>query len=176
MPNGIRRGYMIALKLTSLKIFMAHFLTRDTFDNFLLEEANIGTAATYSIDGHINRDFYPPEERTEDMLPYDLLCWSEIKGLCFDLIKGKHTPLYFKFVLHLKPETVADLLQKWQCPQLLSQLKSLVLTIRFDQTGATLTTGIAYHTFIPTKEADQAWDKEIPAFLSEKGIPFEPMQ
>ena len=158
-----------------MKIFMAHFLTRNTFDSFLLEEATISTAATYSIDGHINREFYPPDERTCDTIPYELIQWSEIKGLCFDLIKGKNAPLYFKFVLHLKPERATALLEKWQCTEALNILKSMVITIRYDGTGATLTTGTAYHTFLLTKEADQAWDKEIQHFLSEKEIPFELM-
>ena len=82
---------------------MNHLLVADTFDPFLLEEATISTALTVTIDGHINKDFYPADERGEDCIPWELQSFSKIKGLCFDLIKGKHTPLYFKFVLHMHP-------------------------------------------------------------------------
>ena len=84
---------MIALQITSMKNFMNHLLVADTFDPFLLEEATVSTALTVTIDGHINKDFYPAEERSADCIPWELQSWSKIKGLCFDLIKGKHTPL-----------------------------------------------------------------------------------
>ena len=50
---------MIALQITSMKNFMNHLLVADTFDPFLLEEATVSTALTVTIDGHINKDFYP---------------------------------------------------------------------------------------------------------------------
>ena len=105
---------MIALQITSMKKFMNHLLIADTFDPFLLEEATVSTALTVTVDGHINKDFYPADERGEDCIPWDLQSWSKIKGLCFDLIKGKHTPLYFKFVLHMQPDKAASMLEKAQ--------------------------------------------------------------
>ena len=84
---------MTALEIHSTKNFMKHLLSGDTFDIFLLEEAVISTANTYTIDGHINLDFYPPEERSPEAVPYEFRPWTELKGLCFDLIKGKYTPL-----------------------------------------------------------------------------------
>ena len=57
---------MIALQITSMKNFINHLLVADTFDPFLLEEATISTALTVTIDGHINKDFYPAEERSAD--------------------------------------------------------------------------------------------------------------
>ena len=53
---------MIALQITSMKNFMNHLLVADTFDPFLLEEATVSTALTVTIDGHINKDFYPADE------------------------------------------------------------------------------------------------------------------
>ena len=100
---------MIALEIASTKNFMKHLLSGETFDDFLLEECTISTANTYTIDGHINIDFFPPEERDLTALPYSFRPWSELKNLCFDLIKGKYTPLFFKFVLHLKPEKATEI-------------------------------------------------------------------
>lgn len=164
---------MLAIQITSMKIFMNRLLNSDTFDSFLLEEAVISTANTYTIDGHINKDFYPAEERTTEYLPYDLQPWSEIKGLCFNLIKGKHTPLYFKFVLQLKPDSVTSLLEKEQCTIDSSHVKAFVLNIRYDGTTATLTTGTSYHTFVMSKEPDSIWDKALLRFLSMQEIPYE---
>ena len=136
---------MIALQITSMKNFMNHLLVADTFDPFLLEEATISTALTVTIDGHINKDFYPADERGEDCIPWELQSFSKIKGLCFDLIKGKHTPLYFKFVLHMQP----------------------------DKAAAILTTGCAYQTFTMDKSADTVWDKALKKYLDLKGISYE---
>ena len=143
---------MIALQITSMKNFMNHLLVADTFDPFLLEEATVSTALTVTIDGHINKDFYPADERGEDCIPWDLQSWSKIKGLCFDLIKGKHTPLYFKFVLHMQPDK---------------------LNIRYDGEKTVLTTGCAYQTFTMDKSADTAWDKALKKYLDLKGISYE---
>ncbi len=159
---------MIALEILSMKNFMSHLLSGETFDIFLLEEATISTANTYTIDGHMNVDFFPAEERDSKHIPYDFRPWSELKGLCFDLIKGKNTPLFFKFVLQLKPEHLPRILG--QEP---SQVKALVLNIRYDGNKALLTTGTSYHTFVMSKEADLAWDNALCKYLSEKGIGYE---
>lgn len=165
---------MLALKLTSMKSFMNHLLVADTFDNFLLVEAVISTANTYQIDGHVNREFYSEEELSEGALcPYDFSLWKDMKGLCYNLIKGKRTPLFFKFVLHLKPDTVSKLLAAGGCALPLEQVKALVLTIKYDGTQAILTTGSAYHTFVMNKEPDVIWDKALQQFLARHEIGYE---
>lgn len=162
---------MLAIQITSVKSFMNQLLAGDTFDIFLLEEAVISTANTYTIDGHINTDFYPTEER--ESITDEFQLWSELKGLCFNLIKGRHTPLYFKFVLHLKPEKADTLLSKEHSSVDSSQVRGLILTIKYEGSKVILTTGTSYHTFVMDKEPDRIWDKAIVKYLSGKGIPFE---
>lgn len=159
---------MIALEILSMKNFMNHLLSGDTFDIFLLEEATISTANTYTIDGHMNTDFYPPDERDEAHIPYVFRPWSEMKGLCFDLIKGKYTPLFFKFVLQLKPEQMQNLLGTEP-----GQVKAFVLNIRYDGNKALLTTGTSYHTFVMTREADLIWDNFLCKYFADKEIGYE---
>lgn len=164
---------MIALQITSLKQFMNHLLMAETFHSFLLEEAVISTANTFSIDGHVNPDFYSDyEPEALEKLP-EFRPWSELKGLCFDLIKGKHTPLFFRFVFHLTPEKAAALLQKESSETDISQLKALVLNIRYDGSKAVITTGTAFHTFVLSREAEEIWDKAVRVFLDGKGISYE---
>lgn len=164
---------MLALQISSMKNFMSQLLTSDTFDIFLLEEATLVTAITTQLDGHINTDFFPMAERTPELLPYEFQPWSEIKGLCFNLIKGKHTPLSFKFVMQLKPDKMLAMLEKENLSTQNSQLKSLVLTIRYDGGKATLTTGSSYQTFVMDKTADVVWDRQLCKYLSMKGISYE---
>ncbi len=163
---------MIALQITSMKQFMNHLLVADTFEPFLLEEAVISTGSTFTIDGHVNREFYGDSEDAPDA-SWDFRPWGELKGLCFDLIKGRRTPLSFRFVLHLMPEKAAALLEKENCDVDSSQLRALVLNIRYDGEKAVLTTGTAFHTFLLSREPDAIWDRAARQYLSGKGISYE---
>lgn len=163
---------MVALEITSMKNFMNHLLSSDTFDSFLLEEATISTANTYTIDGHMNADFFPPENRNETFLPYALRPWAELRGLCYDLIKGKYPPTFFRFVLQLKPEKAAVLMREAPASDL-SAMKALVLNIRYDGNKAILTTGTSYHTFVMSREIDLSWDTALCGYLDQKGIGYE---
>jgi len=162
---------MIAIEIASMKNFMNQLLSTNTFDGFLLEEATISTMNTFSIDGHMNAGFFPAEEQDKEHLPYAFRPWSEIRGLCFDLIKGKHTPLFFKFVLQLKPENMLKLLSQKEGS--FEQVKAFVLNIRYDGSKAILTTGTSYYTFVMDKEADLIWDNSLAAYLDKKGIGYE---
>lgn len=165
---------MLALQITSMKTFMNHLLVADTFENFLLAEATVSTANTYQIDGHINKEFYTAEELSDpSCCPYDFALWKDIKPYVFQLIKGKKTPLFFKVVLHLKPENVGKLLAAGGCSVPTEQVKALVLTCKYDGSHAVLTTGSSFHTFIMSKEPDEIWDKALIQFLTKKGIEFE---
>ncbi len=160
---------MIALQITSLKQFMNHLLVAPTFDQFDLEEAVISAASTISIDGHVNKEFY--QDQPEDSIPA-FRPWSELKGLAFDLIKGKRTPLFFRFTLHMQTQAAADLLTRENCDVDPAQVKALVLNIRYDGTNAVLTTGTAFQTFLLSKEPDVIWDRFIQKFLEEKEISY----
>jgi hypothetical protein len=165
---------MIALKITNIKQFMGKLLAGEDFDSFLLEEAAISTYNTFTIDGHQNREFYSNEEWEDAQLrPYDFSTWKAIRPICFELIKGKHTPCRFHFVLHLMPEYTASILQKGETAVTPEQVKSFVLNIRYDGTSLTLVTGTAFHTFLPDKTPDSLWDKAIRQFLDKRGIGYE---
>lgn len=161
---------------------MSLLLASDTFDCFLLEEAVIGVASTITIDGRINREFFAGEEPEDSgafagskpqSLSEEFRPWSELRGLCYDLIKGKRTPLFFRFTMHLAPEKAAALLARENCDVDPSQVKALVLNIRYDGSKAVLTTGISFHTFVLSKEPDAIWDNALAKYLSAKDIPFE---
>ena len=164
---------MTALQITSMKQFMNHLLVADTFEPFLLEEAVISTASTFTIDGHVNQEFYGKEEENPSLPVWEFRPWSEVKGLCFDLIKGRRTPLFFRFVFHLMPEKAAALLEKEGCSVAPSDIKALAINIRYDGSKAMLTTGTAYHTFLLSKEPDAIGDKAFKKYLDGKGISYE---
>lgn len=164
---------MTALQITSMKQFMNRLLASESFDIFLLEEAVIGTANTFTIDGHVNKDFFTGEKSEAASEFPEFRPWSELRGLCFDLIKGKRTPLFFRFTLQLKPELATALLKKENCDVEPDQVKALALNIRYDGAKAVLTTATAYRTFLMSKEPDAIWDRALPKYLDREGISYE---
>ena len=59
---------MILLKIFDLNEMMAHLLLRESFDTFLLEEANITTFAKMEIKGRRNREWFDWEEGMPEIL------------------------------------------------------------------------------------------------------------
>ena len=165
---------MVALKITNIKQFMGKLLGGEDFDAFLLEEASISTYNTFLIDGHQNREFYSAEEwEDETIRPYDFSTWKTIRPICFDLIKGKHTPTAFRFVLHLMPGYTESILRTGNTAVTPQQVKAFVLNIKYDGTDLTLVTGTAFYTFLMDKTPDILWDRAVRQFLSKKEIAYE---
>ncbi len=156
---------MIALQITGLKNFMNAMLTGNVFDTFLLEEASVTTAVTYHIDGHAQKDFAPCE--------YEFIPWSDIKGICFQLIKGTKVPLHFQFVFHLMPKHVESILKAADAAVDPSLIRAFVLTLRYNGEIATLYTGTAYTTFVADKEPEKLWDTACEKYLLKKEIACE---
>ena len=167
---------MKAYKISDLKNFMNKLLLSDSFDYFLLEEGTIITYNTFQIDGHIRKDFFTKEEQEDTTLcPYDFSLWKDIRPLCFQLIKGKRTPLGFKFVLLLLPEHMEAILRNNNFENNLNLIKTFTLTIKYDQTEATLITGISTNTFLMDKTPEQLWDSAFQKFMDKSGILWEEM-
>jgi hypothetical protein len=165
---------MIALHLTDLKSFMNELLKTDTFDHFLLQEAVITSAATYVIDGHINKDFYSESELEElGLTGYPALPFSFLRQNCFDLIKGKKAPDSFRFVFELSPENLSRTLESVQSSYTAADLSGVFINLRFQNQLLTLTTGISYRIFSVDKSLDSAWDALVKRFLSQHKISFE---
>ena len=164
---------MIALQIKSMKQFMNQLLVADAFEPFLLEEAVIGTACTFTIDGHVNPEFYGNEEDSTQKTAYEFRPWSELKGLCFDLIKGKRTPLSFKFVLLLFPGHMGKILEKGGFSDNGSLVRAFTLTIKYDGTHATLITGLSTNTFMMDKTPEQLWDEAFRKFMDNRQVSWE---
>ncbi len=164
---------MIALKIQQQKAFMAKLLTTDLFDDFLLIEATLDTFNTFHIDGLIHKDFYSPESGTT--APAEKYSkWGTIKPIALDLIKGKNTPLSFKFILQLDEDRKTKLLSDIESDIPSDQI-DLGLNIRFSNGEVILTTGVSYSIFSLDKSAEKAWDEYIPSLIDSFDIANEPL-
>ena len=156
---------MIALQIKNTRQFMSALLASEAFDGFLLESADLLTANSYTIDGHINKEFYGDEEE----VPYELAEWKNMRSVCYELIKGKHTPLGFKFVLCATPDKKAELLEG----EAATAVSNLVFIIKFKEGRISLTTGVALSGFLLDKSYEKTWDDYMRRFLDQAHIEYE---
>ena len=161
---------MIALRIPKQKTLMSRLLTSVLFDTFLLEEAVIDTYNTFTIDGHIHKDFYNDySSDTEDIPTEDFSSWEKIRPIALELIKGKQTPLGIKFVLHASKEMKEMILSKAESGLMPEQVV-LALRISLSQGNLLITTGMSSSVFSLDKSIEKAWDEFIPSFLEQNNI------
>lgn len=160
---------MIALSLTEVKECMSKLLLSETFDSFLFIEGEVTTFNTFSIDGYLHKEFFPENEAPDRT--YTL--WRDIREHCFSLIKGKRTPLSFKFVLGLSESNIEKLIQQQNLDFELEDVRGLYINLKYDGQKLQCITGTAMNLFSMDKTLEQAWDTMVQKFFTQKQIAFE---
>lgn len=172
---------MIALSITDVKGFMKQLLTMESFDNFLVLEAVISTATTFTIDGRLNKEF--TDESTDinndisdadsDPSADSLQTWGKVRPICFELIKGKRLPLYFKVVLQLSGVNTGRFLSSIDTSFSRNDVSGLYMNISFDRKELRIVSGTSVKTFSMDKSLDQEWDNMVKRFLTKNNIEYE---
>ncbi|MCI9053290.1 MAG: hypothetical protein HFI05_15500 [Lachnospiraceae bacterium] len=163
---------MVACKVIDIKGFMAKLLLKEIFDEFLVIEAEISTDIRFSIDGHIQEEFFTIEEREE--LPKERIAlWKRLRPICFELIKGKKTPKNMKIVFRMKQEMVRSLLQETGLPYREEDIEGLYLHIRYEKESLYCITGVSMRIFTMEKGLEHSWDKKVQEFLKTSEIFYE---
>lgn len=163
---------MTALQIKNTKNFMNTLLISEQFDTFFVEETTITTFNTFHIDGHIVKDFFTSEELESDALT-DFSLWKDIRPVCFQIIKGKKTPVSFSVVLHASSEIIEKITASPECEVAASLIRSLVLNIRYSSGKVTCVTGSAFTTFIMDKSVERLWDAYVCQLLAKLGLDYE---
>lgn len=165
---------MTALQIKDLAQF-SHELFRGTmFDNFLLQEAVISQAVSMTLDGTLKADFYSEEELAEKGLqdcPY--IPYARVRPICFEMIKGRHKPDYFKFVFLLSPKNQASTILKSGSSFKPEDISGMFLNLIYKNEMLTCTTGISYKIFSPDKSLEHEWDRLAVLFFRQHGITVE---
>lgn len=165
---------MIALKMLDIKDFTSQLLIGDTFDAFWLSEASVTTYVTFTIDGNLQKDFF--DSALADSLHLNersYTLWKEVKPFCFQIMKGKRTPLNFKINFLLSKPNTKKLLEQAGLPYTIDDIFGLCLTFQYDGTSLTCTTGTSLRMFTLDKSLDQVWDDMVVQFFKQKNIPVE---
>ncbi|MDO4620095.1 MAG: DUF5721 family protein [Lachnospiraceae bacterium] len=171
---------MLALNILDIPRLMSALLTGSLFDEFTLTEASITTFYTMTIDGRLEKSFFSGEEeqQTENTeaavkTEPEYVRWKDVKPRCFEMIKGKRIPLFFRFVFYLPKEKLDDF---WKCSGLRADpalVSGLCLNLRFNGQTLVATTGTSLKTFTPDRSIDNAWDDYVKRFLKEASITAE---
>lgn len=156
----------ITIESSDIKAFMNHLLIKDTFDSFLLEEAAITTSNSFTIDGHIHKDFYSEEEY--DTLPdKEFLSWSKARPFCFDIIKGNKLPLQFKIVIKASKTYTEKLLLRKPCSIAPENVGGLYINIRYDSASSlTIVSMASLNIFTMDKSLEEIWDNVCTKFIN----------
>ena len=165
---------MKAFYIKDQKQFMNRLLKSELFDHFLLAEATIHGAISYNVDGHINQEFFEAEELaalTVDGSEY--LPFSHFRPICYELIRGKHTPLYMKFVFLLSPANEKKTIASADTVFSAEDVGGMFLNLTFRDGQMILTTGVSYRSFTMDRSLDNAWDTLAARFLNNHGIDFD---
>ena len=101
--------------------------------------------------------------------------WKNVRDFCFSVIKGKRTPLSFRFIFSLSRRNISRLIAQ-STPSLdPDSVQGLYMNIQFDGTRLSCVTGTSFKTFTMDKTLEHAWDETVEKFLEQKQIAFEKM-
>ncbi len=165
---------MTALQIQDIKHFMNKLLLDTAFDRFYLAEGTIITYNTFHIDGHLHKDFFSDEEiELQQLDGREYSYWKEVKPFCLELIRGKKTPLAFKFTFLLSKENTKKLLSTSGIQGITPEnVTGLLLHVRFDNGKLTCITGTSLNFFTMDKTLDHAWDALAERFLKQQEISY----
>ncbi len=159
---------MISLILDT-KRCMTELLLRETFDGFLFIEGEITTFNRFSIDGYIRKEFYEAGEG--DSSPNESYStWNRLRDFCFSIIKGKRTPLDFRFIFSLTANDIAGLIKEKQLDFQPETVQGLYLNFKYNGSVLTCTTGTSLNVFTLDKSLEHAFDAWAGEFFSSHGI------
>ena len=96
-----------------------------------------------------------------------------MKPFCYSIIRGKQTPLQFKFVFRLSYEKVRHAVDKSGISLEPDHINGLFLNIQYSAGQLICTTGTSVSTFSLDKSLDQMWDRMVLCFFQENDIDYE---
>ncbi len=159
---------MIFLKINDMKCFTSLLLVKDAFEAMELVEGTIKTHSTFVIDGKKNTSYFSDmDEEPEN----EYNTWEKLRPVCYEIIKGKQLPLYFKFVFRLDKNRTEKLLA--ELPDFdITDITGLFLNIKYENGVLSLTTGTSLKIFTLDKSLDKVFDLFTTAFLTEHSIDY----
>ena len=96
-----------------------------------------------------------------------------MREYCFSLIKGKRTPLSFKFVLGLSDSNVEKLLLQQGLDFKPDDVGGLYINLKYDGSKLHCITRTSMNLFTMDKSLEHAWDVMVQKYFDQKEIAYE---
>lgn len=162
---------MQTIEILDIKPFMQLLFQTNTLDSYEFVSAAIRTDMAYTLDGHINKEFFSEEELEQmnsDNTPY--LFWQYAKEKIFQLIKGKKTPSQLKIVLKLSDRDTYSLLNSTHSSLTTADIDGMFVNILFQDGKLTIVCGVSYKIFTMDKSLENELTTNISAILKTASI------
>lgn len=157
---------MTAFTVSDIRGFMRHLILEETFDRFLLCEAEIRGKADVKIDGRLPETYYSPEELSEKQTEGEFSPYSDLRPLLREAIRGHHTPSFLKVIMKL-PESLRREILGEEIPG------GFYINILFRNGGISITTGTSGGDFRLDRTPEKKLDSWFREFLGTLHISFE---
>lgn len=164
---------MTHYSINNIKDFTAKLFCSEIFDSFYLSEATLVTFNTYHIDGYLKTAYFSDLKETESVPDREYSLWGENRSFCFDLIKGKRTPLQFKIVLILSRPNLQRLLESQNISYPADKISGLFFNISYQDGALSCITGTSLKEFSLDKTIENTWDSFMEKFLQKYDISYE---
>lgn len=162
---------MQSIEILDVKNFMQLLFQTDTLSNYLFVSATIQTDMLYTLDGHINKEFFREDELdTLSLSDSSYLPWSIAKEKVFLLIRGKKTPSQLKVVLRVNPEQMERFLAASDSSLRAHDIDGLFLNIMFQNGKLNVVCGISYKIFTMEKELENEFSDKITSLFKSNNI------
>lgn len=159
---------MIFLKINDIKGFTSLLLVKDTMEQMELVEGTIKTHSAFVIDGTKNMSYFTDADEEPESR---YTTWERLRPVCYEIIKGRQLPTYFKFVFRLDIERTTHIVSETADfkPE---DVTGLFLNIKYENNTLSLTTGTSLAFFTLDKSLEKAFDRFVTDFLVEHSIDF----
>lgn len=159
---------MTFLSINDTAAFMNKLLVKDSFDDFETVSITLSTFADYTINGRINKNFFDDEHNPEA----EYSDWGTFKPTCYNLIKGRRTPLKLHIVMKAPSPLLYSILKAQDYPEPYTGL-SFFFNIKYEGNRLSIITATSSNTFLLDKSYESIWDRYVPELLTQNNIEFE---
>ena len=162
----IMEVFMQTIEILDIKLFMQFLFQTTALDTYEFISSELRTDMSYTLDGHINREFFTDDEQDAlGIKDVSYLPWHIAKEKIFTLIKGKKTPSQLKIVLKADRTQTNSLLSSISSSFQENDIDGLFLNIIFQENKLDVICGISYKIFTMDKSLESAFFEETIALL-----------
>lgn len=165
---------MQSFEILDIKAFMLLLFQSTVLDKYEFVSGDLHTDMTYSLDGHINREFFSADEIEQlELNSKTYLPWHLAKEKIFALIKGKKTPSQLKIVLKVSADEMADFVAQTDSALNLHDIDAMYLNIHFQNNKLHIICGISYKLFTMDKTLENGFTDNIITLFKSNSITCE---